>query len=216
MPDDEGHVHLGADDALGLTLVDDRQRIGTVGALQGRTHGGREIAVVGLLHEMGDGLGVGLGVERMAGCLQLGTQLDEVLDDAVVDDGQLTGAVHVGVGVEVVGPTVRGPACMAQTRGRTRSVVDQRLAQDVDLARALLDEKVAALGDQRDAGRVVATVLETGEALHEHRRRLIVSDVSDDPAHVLPLLVQSLGGERRETVGQTEDACAVPAFDHHP
>ncbi len=45
--------------------------------------------------------------------LELGAQRREVLDDAVVHDGDLAGLVEVRVGVEVVGRTVGGPAGVA-------------------------------------------------------------------------------------------------------
>ena len=41
----------------------------------------------------------------------------EVLDDAVVDDGDLAGGVAVRVGVAVGGPAVGGPAGVAQAGG---------------------------------------------------------------------------------------------------
>ena len=44
------------------------------------------------------------------GVLQLGAQRGEVLDDAVVDDGDLPGGVTVRVCIAVRRPTVRGPA----------------------------------------------------------------------------------------------------------
>ena len=66
-----GTFILAPDDAVGLALVDDREGVGAVGALQGRAHGRREVAVVGLLDEVGDGLGVGLRVEDVAGGLEL-------------------------------------------------------------------------------------------------------------------------------------------------
>ena len=71
-PYDERHVHLGPDHALGLAPVDDRQRVGAVGPVEGRAHGRAEVAVVGLFDEVGYGLGVGLGVEVVAAGLELG------------------------------------------------------------------------------------------------------------------------------------------------
>ena len=61
--DDERHVHACPHDAVRLAPVDDRQRIGAAGAREGRPHGGREVAGIGLLDEVGDGLGVGLRFE---------------------------------------------------------------------------------------------------------------------------------------------------------
>ena len=182
-PDDRGHVHPGTDHAVGLALVDDRQRIGTVGPPQGRADGLGEVAVVGLLHEMGDGLGIGLRAEHVTGRLELGAQLDEVLDDAVVDDRQLPGAVHVGMGIEIVGATMRGPAGMAQS-GRGRGCITfERLAQHRELAGPLLDEEIAGPGDEGDTSRVVAAILQAGEPLQQQRCCFVMADVADDAAH---------------------------------
>ena len=79
----------------GSPAMDDRQGVGAMGPPQGRAHGRGEVAVVGLLDEVRDGLGIGLRGEGVPGRLELGAQLDEVLDDAVVDDRQLARAVVV-------------------------------------------------------------------------------------------------------------------------
>ena len=118
--DDERHVHARSHDAVRLALVDDGQRVGAARPLEGRAHGRGEVAGVGLLDEVRDGLRVGLRLEGVAGGLELGAQLDEVLDDAVVDDRQLARAVDVGVGVEVVGSPVGRPARVAQPGARGR------------------------------------------------------------------------------------------------
>ena len=50
------------------------------------------------LDQVGQDLGVGLGLEAVAAGDELVGQLDVVLDDAVVDQGQLPGAVRRGDG----------------------------------------------------------------------------------------------------------------------
>ena len=62
-------------------------------------------------------LGVGVAGELDAGGFQLGAQRGEVLDDAVVDDGDLAGGVAVRVGVAVGGAAVGGPAGVADAGG---------------------------------------------------------------------------------------------------
>ena len=69
-----------------------------------------QIAVVGLLDEVRERLGVRVGSEDVAALAQAVAQLLEVLDDAVVDDRDLARAVGVGMGVEVIRPAVRRPA----------------------------------------------------------------------------------------------------------
>ncbi len=65
------------------------------------------------LDEVRDDLGVGLGDEAVALLLQLALQIEVVLDDAVVDDDDLAGAVAVRVSVLLGRPPVRRPARVA-------------------------------------------------------------------------------------------------------
>ena len=65
------------------------------------------------LDQVRDDLGVGLGDEHVALPLQLVLQLEVVLDDAVVDDDDLAGAVAVRVRVLLGRASVRGPAGVA-------------------------------------------------------------------------------------------------------
>ena len=83
--------------------------------------------------EMGDHLGVGLGRELDAAALQLGAQLGEILDDAVVDDRHAVG--RVGMGVDLVRPAVGRPAGVADAdRARQRLLGEP----DLEIARACL------------------------------------------------------------------------------
>ena len=59
--DDERHVLAGADQPVALADVHDDDRVGAFELAQGVTDGVGEVALVGLLDEMGDRLGVGLG-----------------------------------------------------------------------------------------------------------------------------------------------------------
>ena len=63
--------------------------------------------------------------------------------------------------------------------------VGERRLEVAELAGPLLDEQVAVVVDERDAGRVVAAVLEAREALDQDGPGLTRSDVADDPAHAV-------------------------------
>ena len=65
---------------------------------------------------MNDGFGIGVGLETMSLGLELGAQVAEVLDDAVVDDGDLRR--HVRMGIALGRTAVGSPSAC----GRCRSV----------------------------------------------------------------------------------------------
>ena len=119
----------------------------------------------------------------MAACLEPVAQLTEVLDDPVVDDRDVTGAVLVRVGVQVVRTAVRRPARMRQADGRVGGPVGDRRSQVGELAGLLLDEQVPTVVDERDTGRVVSAVLEACQSLDEDRTRFPGPRIAHDAAH---------------------------------
>jgi hypothetical protein len=67
--------------------------------------------------QMGQDLGVGVRFQVVAGQDQLVAELEVILDDPVVDQGQLAGAVDVGVGIGFGGATMGGPPGVTDTCG---------------------------------------------------------------------------------------------------
>ena len=103
--------------------------------------------------------GVGFGLERDAAGLQLRAQLRGVLDDAVVNDREASGAVAVRMRVAVARLAVRRPARVRDAR-RAFQLRGQLPFQLADFALALEDAElvVARAGDAR---RVVAAIFQT-------------------------------------------------------
>ena len=64
--DDERHVHPGADEPVVLALVHDREGVGALDLAERDPGGLGDVAVVGLLDEVGDRLGVGVGAQAVA------------------------------------------------------------------------------------------------------------------------------------------------------
>ena len=69
------------------------------------------------LDEVGDDFGVGLGDELVALFFELALQIDVILDDSVVDDDDISGAVAVRVRVFLGGAAMRGPARVSDAVG---------------------------------------------------------------------------------------------------
>jgi hypothetical protein len=195
-----------ADHAVRLVAAEHGDRIGTAQPRQRALDGLEEIAVVAMIHEMGDDLGVGLGDEGVALGLQLGAQLVVVLDDAVVHDadapgggdarglaGIVDGALaaarrHVRavreVRMRVVHDrcTVRRPA-RVRDAGAAFEMVGGDVGGELGDARRAAGAAQLAVLMERDAARVVAPVFEPAQALDQHRDDVSRADGGDDSAH---------------------------------
>jgi hypothetical protein len=124
----------------------------------------------------------------------------EVLDDAVVDDRDAARAIAVGMGVEIARPTVRGPTGVAQTYACAGRPAAQGISENGHLAGALLDEQIAVLSDEGDAGGVVTPVLEAAQPIEQDWSGVSRPGVSDDSAHAVQLPVSVTLPPRRRLV----------------
>jgi hypothetical protein len=123
-PDDERHVHPGADQPIRLGGVHHGQRVRAVRLPQRDPRGLGDVAGVRLLDEVRERFRVGVRAQLVAALAQTVAQRLEVFDDAVVDDGDLARAIGVRVGVQVVGPAVRRPARMGKADSGRRCAVE--------------------------------------------------------------------------------------------
>ena len=97
---------------------------------------------ISLFDQMREDLGIRLALKVMAAALQLLAQLGEVLDDAVVDDGDATVAAGVGMGVNDGGLAVGGPTGVTDTAGSVAVDVGKLALQARNLAHAADDVEV--------------------------------------------------------------------------
>jgi hypothetical protein len=131
-------------------------------------------------HEVRDHLRVGVRAELRARLLQLLAQLAEILDDAVVDDGEALGGV--GVGVAFGRPAVGRPAGVPDADG-----AGQRLAREPGFEVAQL-----ALGPPADelsafkrgnAGGIIPPVLKPLERIDKQARDRLAPENAHNSAH---------------------------------
>ena len=117
-------------------------------------------------------------------------QLGVILDDAVVDERQSAGAVHMGMGVAGGRPAVGGPAGVADPSAASRGCVLTEQPQVAHRMGALgrPGPPQGVSGDEHHAGRVVSPVLQAAQPFEEQRQRVVDPGDSDDSAHVLRLL----------------------------
>ena len=134
------------------------------------------------LDQVRDDFGVGLGDELVALPLQLVLQVEVILDDAVVDDDDLPGAVAMRVGVLFGRASVRRPAGVADAvvAHERRQPNDRFEVRELTRAPAQIHGTVAHHGD---AGRVVAAVFEPPQPVNQHGHHVLRPDVSNNAAH---------------------------------
>ena len=165
---------------------------------RGRHRLGRLFA---LFHLAGDQMrhhfGIGLATEFRTVLGKPFAQLAEILDDAIMRDGDTVGGVRMRVALGRL--AVRRPAGMADA-----DIAGQRLAREPFFQRGELALGAAAAEraviERGDAGGVVAAVFQALERLDQMAGDRLASDDSDDPAHPggWPLCsVLALAGNRK-------------------
>src|SRR5262249_47321393 len=140
------------------------------------------------LNEMSNNFGVGFSDKLVAFGLKLHFQFEIVLDNPVMYDHNLAGAITVWVGVFFGGAAMGGPAGVTDAIGPFGWGLAQRLFQVAELAGGAANFKLAFPGDHRDAGGVVSTVFEFAKSLDDDRHNLLRSDIADNSAHARGLL----------------------------
>ena len=154
---------------------------------------------------MCEDLGIGLALKVMAAALQLLAQLGEVLDDAVVDDGDTTIAAGVRMGVDDRGLAVGSPASVADTAGSVAIDIGKLALQACNLAHAANDIEVrrSALAHlERNARGVIAAILHALKACDQDVLCNIRAGVADDSAHRIDPFVRVTA--RRPRTGGAE------------
>ena len=170
-PDHDRRAVADGDDLLGIVGRDQHEREEAAHQQQRAAHGVLEPVVLHLaLDEVRDDLGVGFGDELVALALQLLLQIEVVLDDAVVNDDNLAGAVAVRMRVLFGRPAVRRPARVADAVVAGDRIERDDLLEVRQLAGAAPQVDGPVVHD-RDARRVVAAVLEPPQAVDQHRAR---------------------------------------------
>jgi hypothetical protein len=186
--EDQRAVGLGHDDLVRRVRSEDGDRVGAVHPDQGSADGVDQTGRPGaqrLVHQMGDDLGVGVAGEAHSAGLELAPQRHVVLDDPVVDDGDLAGHVRVRVGLARA--AVRRPSGVTDSGGPGQRVLLERGLEVDQLSQRAHDLDASAVagraGVERQAGGVVPAIFEPAQAVDQDGSALFRSDVADDTAH---------------------------------
>ena len=121
-PDDKRRILARAVERIRRFGVQDAQCVAAFKHRLRAQNGREHVAVVKRMQQMGDYLRVRFGYEHAALRLQLSAQLLVVLDDAVVDDGDMPFHVRVRMGVDVVWFAVGCPARVTDADGAGQGI----------------------------------------------------------------------------------------------
>src|SRR5437588_6540442 len=100
-------------------------------------------------------------------------QKQVVLDDTVMYDDDLPGAVTVRVRVLLGRPSVGSPAGMSNAIGSIERLQPDNFFQVAQLAFGAADLQAGAIPRNCNAGRVITTVLEPLQAINDHRNNAL-------------------------------------------
>ena len=180
--DRERRAPAGADHQVVLAGEQEGEREGAAQLLERRGHRlDRRLAGLHLAgDEMGDDLGVGLAGELGAVLDQALAQFAEVLDNAVMHDGDLVGRVRMRVALGR--PAVRRPAGMADADQAAERLLVEPVLQRPQFALGAAAAEHAVV-ERGDAGRVVAAVFEALERIDQVAGDRLGPENSDDAAH---------------------------------
>ena len=160
----------------------DAERERTLQMLERGTHGIDRAETI--LHfvrdQMHDGFSVGFRLELMTFRFKFGAQFAEVLDDAVMDDGDFRR--HVRMRIAFGRTAVRGPARVPDTGQAGERLGQQARFQIAQFAFGAAARQRAGF-DGRDASRIITAVFETPERVDQIGRDRRFTEDSDDPAH---------------------------------
>src|SRR6185437_2474936 len=137
---------------------------------------------------MGDDFGVGLSDKLVVGFTQLFFQLQVMLDDAVMNYYDAPGAIAMGMVVFFSYPSLSCPACVADSIGSVEWAKPDNLFEVAKLPLGPAYFQQVAFVDHSDTRGVVAAILELPQALNDQRHNLLVSNVANNSAHMLPLV----------------------------
>ena len=182
VPDRERRALARADEEIVLAREQKGERERTAQPRQRSRHGFRRRAAV--LHlprdQMGDHLGIGIGAERRARFLQLLAELAEILDDAVVDDGEALGSMRVRV---MFGrSTVSRPARVADADRAGERLAREPGFEIAKLALGTPARKVPGF-ERGDTGRIIAAIFEPLERVDQQARDRFAAENSYNSAH---------------------------------
>ncbi len=133
---------------------------------------------------MGEHFGIRARPEFVAGIQQLLFERIVIFDDAIVDHGNPARLVGMGMGIDVGGRAMGGPAGVANADATgNRFGLQQRRETLADASHPLAHGEAIAV-QHGHSGAVVAAIFQPAQPFQQDGRRRLFTDISDDATHI--------------------------------
>ena len=139
-----------------------------------------------IFDELHEDLGIGLALEHETTLLQLLTKRTVILDDAIVDQGDVTGLGKMRMCICLAGSAMGSPTRMSNAQRSGLILVASDILEVAHLAFRLIDiEMTFALTtrNQRTTSAIIPTILQTMQSLDQNRISFTRADVTNNSAH---------------------------------
>ena len=183
---DQRAILPGGDEGVGVIGADDAKGVGTLDAPQDTAHGLQHTVafLVMEFQQLRHHLGIRFGGEGHAMAEQKLLDLQIVFNDAVMNQGDVAAFADMGVGVDVVGFAVGGPAGVANAEGALHiSSAMDHVGQGLQTALCLFHLQAKGLRTDGDTGGVVTAILHPCKSVQQNRGRLLSAHKSNDSTH---------------------------------
>ena len=164
--DDQRAVLADGDQLIRMIRAQNAECIRTADAADDTDQGVDHVALVVVIKQLCDDLGVGLRTEDHAGRLQLLLERDVVFNNAVVNDADPSAHAGVRVGVDVVRRTVGRPAGVSDAERAVQMGNRVHLGAQVGQTSLRLD-RTDLVAEDGDSGRVIAAVFQLAQAVQK-------------------------------------------------
>ncbi len=132
--------------------------------------------------EVGEDLGVGLGLEVMTLLRELRAERQVVFYHSIMDEDEAPALIEMRMGILVGDAAVRRPASMTDPQMAMRGTCRDDLCQIRDAPDGLPDFDASAV-EGGDACGVVAAVFKPAQSVQENRNCICPADVTNNAAH---------------------------------
>ena len=171
---------------VGIVAVEHCNGVGSNHFVQGQLHGSKQVGgflLSNIFYELHKHLGVGVADKLHSLSQQLGLEVGIVLDDTVVNNGEIFRHGIVGMGIERRRLSMSGPTRVGYTHRAAYVLVFAVSDQIIYLSFRLVNIKTTVVVDQSDSSTVISSIFKPAQSFDKNRKGFFLSYISYYSTH---------------------------------